>query len=166
MIGLEDLRKATKRMKDICNKLIEKIQVSRLWSTDRTLERREGRCDSHIRVTYVPHTLFWFCCFTSDCFVALATLLCIVNNLRGLYLLGMTTVSTAHPNDSWDQPSVRLRKLWLTSASISTDHIFCGQVSSRSNNILRRPVPTQSVPDDWDNDDDDEDDNQKIWEEA
>jgi hypothetical protein len=44
MIGLEDLRKATKRMKDTCNKLIEKIQVSRLWSTDRTLEN----IDNHV----------------------------------------------------------------------------------------------------------------------
>lgn len=56
----------------------------------------------------------------------------------------MTTIGTAH-SDSWDRPS------------------GC----SRSNHILRRPVPAQSVPDDWDNDDEDEEeDNQKIWENA
>jgi len=59
----------------------------------------------------------------------------------------MTTVGTARPNDSWDQPSVN-------------------NASSRSKALLR-PVPAQSVPDDWDDEEgDEEDDNQKIWEDA
>jgi hypothetical protein len=125
----------------------------------RRLERLNRACHSVVTYPFLVLLLH-------RCFVALATLVCIISELRSFHLLGMTTVSTAHSNDSWDQPYVSLRKLWLTLASISTDHISCGQVSSRSNNILRRPAPAQSVPDDWDDDDEDEDDNQKIWEEA
>jgi len=57
----------------------------------------------------------------------------------------MATVGAVHSADSWDQPST----------------------SNRPNTILRRPVPTTSVPDDWDADDDEEEENnQKIWEDA